>query len=110
MSLSKLAMLASIRIYSLLLLLYPKNFRIKYGAEIMMLFQDISYDAIRERGCWGMLSVWSLVLPELWTTAREQHLLAGSYYRFRRMRNRLVQAVVSLIVLVLGCLYLFSVR
>ena len=106
MSLSKLALLVSIRLYSLLLFVYPKNFRREYGAAIVMLFSDMSKDTIRKRGCLGLLSMWWLVLPELGATAREQHLLAGSYYHAKRIVNRLLQAIVSLIILVFSFLYL----
>ncbi len=101
-----LALLVSIRLYSFLLFVYPSSFRREYGSAIVMLFRDMSKDAIRQRGCLGLLSVWSLVLPELGATAREQHLLAGSYYRVKRIMNRLLQAIVSLIVLVLSFFYL----
>jgi hypothetical protein len=110
MSLSKLALLASVRLYSLLIFVYPRSFRREYGAAIIMLFKDMSKDAIRQKGCLGMLSVWLLVLPELGATAREQHLLLGNYYHFKRVIDRVIQAVISLIVLVLSCVYLFYVQ
>lgn len=106
MSLSKFTLLFSVRLYSLLLFVYPSSFRREYGAAIVMLFRDMSKDAIRRQGYFGLFSVWLLVLPELGTTAREQHLLAGNYCRSQRIRTRLLQAIVSLIVLVLSFLYL----
>ncbi|MBV9390211.1 MAG: hypothetical protein JOZ78_27610 [Chroococcidiopsidaceae cyanobacterium CP_BM_ER_R8_30] len=57
MSLSRLALLVSVRLYSLLLFVYPSSFRREYGAAIVMLFSDMSQDAVRQRGCMGLLAV-----------------------------------------------------
>jgi hypothetical protein len=111
MLLLRKVLLVSVRLYTWLLVIYPVSFRREYGNEMVMLFRDMSYAAIgNNTGYRGLLSLWFLVLPELWTTAREQHLLAGCYERFQRIRNRLLQAAVSLIVMVLGCIYLLYVR
>ncbi len=75
---------------------------------MVMLFEDMAKDAIRVGGFWGLLRLWFLVLSELWTTASEQHLLAGTYYRFQRLRNRLLQAIISLIGLISGFVYLLK--
>ncbi|GAB1543654.1 hypothetical protein NUACC21_63300 [Scytonema sp. NUACC21] len=110
MSLLKLALLVSVRFYRLLLFMYPKNFRAEYGDEIVMLFSDMSKDAIRQRGWLGLFSVWSVVLPELGATVREQHLLALSYYQVKRIKTGLLQAIISLIILVLSFLYLLHTQ
>ncbi|MBW4504911.1 MAG: hypothetical protein KME64_00095 [Scytonematopsis contorta HA4267-MV1] len=107
---SKTLLFISIRLYSCLVLVYPASFRREYGIEVIIVFGDMAKYAMRRRGFWGLLSVWSIVLPELWFTAREQHLLAGSYFRFRRIRDRLLQAFFSLIVLVFGFVYLLYFR
>lgn len=106
MSLSRLALHLSVGIYSCLLIIYPASFRREFGEEMVMVFEDMALDAMRVRGIWGLVGVWYTVLSELWSTAREQHLLAGSYYRVRRIRNRALQAVFSLIGLLGGFVWL----
>lgn len=106
MSVLRLALKLSVGIYSCLLVVYPVGFRREFGEEMVMVFEDMLWDAIRVRGFWGLIEVWYAVLSELWSTAREQHLLAGSYFRFRRIRNCLLQAVFSLMGLVGGVVWL----
>lgn len=106
MSLSRLALHLSVGIYSCLLIIYPVSFRREFGEEMITMFEDMAKDAMRVRGVWGLVGVWYTVLSELWSTAREQHLLVGSYYRFRRIRNRALQAVFSLIGLLGGFVWL----
>lgn len=108
MSLSRLAVLVSVSVYSRLLIIYPASFRRKYRSELVILFQDMAKDAICVTGLWGLVRLWFLVLSELWGTAREQHLMAGSYYIFLRVRNRLWQVVISLTGLILGLIYLWK--
>ncbi|MBF2064969.1 MAG: hypothetical protein IGS39_11185 [Calothrix sp. C42_A2020_038] len=108
MSLSRLALHISVGIYSCLLIIYPANFRREFGEEMIAVFEDMTKDAMRVRGIWGLVGVWHTVLYELWSTAGEQHLLAGSYYRFHKIKNRALQAVLSLIGLVGGLVWLKS--
>jgi hypothetical protein len=108
MSVSRLAVFISVRIYRWLLFIYPASFRREYGSELVILFEDMAKDAIFVGGLWGLMRLWLLVLSELWDTAREQHVIAGSYYIFRRVQNRLWQAAISLTGLVLGFVYLLK--
>ncbi|MBW4598216.1 MAG: hypothetical protein KME29_01025 [Calothrix sp. FI2-JRJ7] len=102
MSVSRLALKLSVGIYSCLLVIYPVGFRREFGKQMVMVFEDMAKDAMRVGGVWGLVGVWYLVLSELWSTAREQHLLAGSYFRFLRIRNCVLQAFFSLMGLVGG--------
>jgi hypothetical protein len=108
MSLSRLALHLSVGIYSCLLVIYPASFRCEFGEEMVTVFESMAWDAMRVRGIWGLMSVWYTVLSELWSTAREQHLLAGSYFRFRRIRNCALQAFFCLIGLAGGFVWLMK--
>ncbi|HBB31843.1 MAG TPA: hypothetical protein DDZ80_05585 [Cyanobacteria bacterium UBA8803] len=86
----------SVYLYRCLLLLYPAPFRWDYGEEMIQLFRDLCWDEIREgRGCLGLLKVWVCVLSELRGTTREQHLIAGSYYRFHHTLTRVWLVIIS---------------
>ena len=74
--LSKLMLSASLRLYTLLLLIYPGSFRREYGESMIQLFRDLMRDEIRQRGCLGAIEVWWRVVAELPATAWQQHLLA----------------------------------
>jgi hypothetical protein len=100
----------SVRLYSVLLSIYPQSFRREYGIELIILFRDMSREGIRQRGFFGILAVWLIVIPELWMTAREQHLLAGSYYLFRRLVNRVFIGFISFTAFISGFIYWLSLR
>lgn len=74
--LSELMLSASLRLYTLLLLIYPGSFRREYGELMIQLFCDLIRDGIRQRGCLGVIKVWWRVVAELPATALQQHLLA----------------------------------
>ena len=74
--LSELILSASLRLYTLLLLIYPGSFRREYGELMIQLFRDPIGDAIRQRGCLGVIKVWWRVVAQLPATAWQQHLLA----------------------------------
>jgi hypothetical protein len=74
--LSELMLSASLRLYTLLLLIYPGSFRREYGELMIQLFRDLMRDGIRQRGCLGVIKVWWRVVAELPATAWQQHLLA----------------------------------
>lgn len=97
----------SVWLYSLLLLAYPPSFRWEYSQEMLQVFRDMLQDAIRQRGCLGIVEVWFCVLPDLITTVQQQHLLAGSYYRYKRTLLRVLQVAIATIVLAFGCVYWF---
>ena len=73
--LSKLMLSVAVRLYALLLLIYPRSFRREYGELMIQLFRDLMKDAMRQRGCLGSIEVWWRVAAELQATAWEQHLL-----------------------------------
>ncbi len=63
----------SIRLYSALIGLYPKRFREAYEEELLLVFRDCAQDGHRSSGVWGVMRVWLGVLPDLVTSAAEQH-------------------------------------
>lgn len=93
MSMSTLALSVSVRLYSWLILAYPAPFRREYGEPMIQVFRDLCRDAVREQGCKGLLGVWLRVLPELVTTAIEQHLLAVRKPRLKLTMTRLLPAI-----------------
>lgn len=96
-------------LYRWLILLYPASFRRNYGDEMIQLFRDLCWDEMRQGdGFLGVLNLWFCVMAELRATAREQHLLAGSYYRFRRTLTRVVLAIMSSVFLLGGWLFLLN--
>ena len=85
MKLSELMLSASLRLYTLLLLIYPRSFRREYGELMIQLFRDLMRNGIRQRCYLGAIEVWWRVVAELPATAWEQHLLAlGKRRRKRR--------------------------
>ena len=52
----------SIRIYRLLLRLYPRSFRREFGSEMRRLFEEIAGDAVECRGWIGLALMWYRIL------------------------------------------------
>lgn len=52
----------SIRIYRLLLRLYPRSFRCEFGSEMRRLFEEIAGDAVERRGWIGLALMWFRIL------------------------------------------------
>jgi hypothetical protein len=99
----------SVQLYRWLIHLYPASFRRDYGEEMIQLFDDLCWDEMRQGdGFLGLLKLWFCVLTELRATTREQHLLAGSYYRFRRTLTRVLLATISTGFLLGGWLFLLN--
>jgi len=92
--LSELMLSASLRLYTLLLLIYPRSFRREYGELMIQLFRDLMRDGIRQRGCLGAIpygiaalhEVWWRVVAQLPATAWQQHLLASGKRRRKRRK------------------------
>lgn len=64
------------KIYSRLLLAYPRSHRAKYGAEMAQLFRDQCRDAWNESRTWGLFKLWLRVLPDLACTSIWERLAA----------------------------------
>jgi len=70
---SKRLMIISERLYRLLLLAYPTEFRWAYRREMVQTFRDC-YLAAQHHGQWGVLRFWGLLLYDLVTTAFTEHV------------------------------------
>lgn len=64
----------TVRIYEILILAYPANFRKKYGNEMALVFRDSAGDAWRKRGVIGLFAVCLRMLPDLMRTVPSEHL------------------------------------
>lgn len=62
----------SVRIYAVLLMLYPASYRNSYGNDMIQLFQDVARDSYQRRGIIGMLFWWGSTVLDLIFTAIEQ--------------------------------------
>lgn len=63
------------KIYTRLLVAYPRAHRETYGAVMAQLFCDQSRDAWKESGNWGLAKLWLRVLPDLARTSLLERLL-----------------------------------
>lgn len=71
---SERLMTISERVYRLLLLSYPAEFRRTYCREMIQTFRDCCREALQQHGQWGILHLWGLVLCDLVTTAFTEHV------------------------------------
>jgi hypothetical protein len=67
-----LLLAASARLYSGLLLLYPKAFRRRYAGEMRRDFKELSREGLEEGGGVELARVWSLALSDLALTALKE--------------------------------------
>lgn len=80
-------MALSIRLYRVLLLLYPVEFRDDYGLLMVQLFRDVLRDRYRQHGLVGAMLWWSKTLLDLTITVIEQRRKAN----FTMGKSSLVQ-------------------
>jgi hypothetical protein len=64
----------SVRIYWLLLALYPAAFRQEYGSDMLQVFRDCCLNALHWGGTPGLLAVWGGTFSDLLLSALEQNL------------------------------------
>jgi hypothetical protein len=76
------------RIYRLLLLAYPREFRRRFGGEMVQAFGDSCREARRRGGATGLVMVWVRTVPDIAFTAFAE--------RSRRMRERWLFMLVPL--------------
>jgi hypothetical protein len=57
------------RVYGMLLLVYPREFRRRYGGEMVQVFGDLCREAKRRGGALGMMMLWVRTVPDLTSTA-----------------------------------------
>jgi len=62
------------RLYQLLLLSYPAEFRQTYSQEMLQTFRDCRREALRQYGRWGVVRLWRLMAYDLVTTVLVEHV------------------------------------
>ena len=72
-------LVASDRIYRLLLRAYPASFRRRYGGDMAQVFRDCCRDTYRHNGALGVIWLWFPTLFELIATALDEHLSKGGH-------------------------------
>ena len=72
------------RVYRLLLLAYPREFRREYGDEMARCFRDLCREELEDGGGLGLATLWGRTLLELiYTTLKERStVLNRNAYRF----------------------------
>jgi len=66
----------SVRVYAMLILVYPSTFRREYGNEMTKVFREMATDAWRKRRSIGMSCLWCQVLVDLLSSVATEHLLS----------------------------------
>ncbi len=64
----------SVRIYWLLLAVYPNAFRQEYGSDMLQVFRDSCLNALHRAGVPGLLALWGKTFSDLIISALEQNL------------------------------------
>lgn len=72
----------SVRIYSGLLVMYPKTFRENYGTQMVQVFQDSFRAAQRRHGTSGVIDLWLHTCADLLVTALIERFTERSQYMF----------------------------
>src|SRR5258708_5108541 len=62
----------SARLYTALLILYPRTYRNEYGAQMVQVFHDVARDSYRRQRVVGIIFWWYLALFDLILTVIEQ--------------------------------------
>ncbi len=89
--------LVSKRVYRSLLVLYPKEFRREYGADMVQLFRDQCRDELRTGGVVAWIALWFRTLVELvGSTRRERERSRLSKVPYKR--EPLLAVICSLLV------------
>jgi|SRR5579863_167560 len=63
------AVRASCGLYKMLLFVYPNDFRLRFGSEMVTTFSDLICDAWEENGLPGIARVWTTTLGEVFSAA-----------------------------------------
>jgi hypothetical protein len=65
---------AAARVYRLLLVLYPRQFRCEFGADMAQVFGDLCRDAYRWGSMPSLLRLWAATLRDLAVSVPREHL------------------------------------
>jgi hypothetical protein len=67
----------STRLYQILLLVYPAEFRREYSGPMLQVFRDCCRKALHENGLAGLLPLWGWVILDTVRTALEEYSQRG---------------------------------
>ena len=70
-------LLFSERVYRVLLMLYPADFRNEYGQQMVQIFRDVCLDVYRQGGLGELANWWAATLFDLVQTVITEHRKAG---------------------------------
>jgi len=73
------ALAFSVRVYELLLLAYPREFREEYGPHMRQVFGDRCRQSVRDSGMAGIFGWWLIAGIDFVTSVVEQHLRRENY-------------------------------
>jgi hypothetical protein len=96
----------SVRLYGMLLEVYPAEFRREYGSQMEQVFGDLYREARERGGRSGIAHLWALTVSDLARTAVAQRIMPRAEHEEVTMYDRRL-AVVGL-VLLLAPLYFVS--
>jgi hypothetical protein len=77
-SLTNLTAVVSMRLYCILLFAYPLGFRRLYAPQMERLFNDLCRDSLSQGSLWGIIDLWTQMLPDLVINALQEHIWASS--------------------------------
>lgn len=75
-----------VRMYRLILLLYPRSFRREFGSEMTRLFEEIAGEAVERRGWIGLVPMWFRILLDT-ASAVPRERVAEAQQTLCRMRQ-----------------------
>lgn len=105
------SLIVSSRIYSFLLLAYPKTFRREYGSQMIQLFRDCYRSEMREaRG--QRFRFWAWTLIDLLRTAPKERAqsLGKGVYVVKAIRNLAIAILIYAVVIMLTHKFLMTAR
>lgn len=91
--------------FGFLLLLFPRDFRGRFGSEMEQVFQEQKNEAHNEGGTMGMLRLWWETIVGVFRTAPSEHfstLAQDVKYGVRMLRKNPAFAVLAILALTLG--------
>jgi hypothetical protein len=94
----------STRLFQMLLILYPRDFRREYGREMTLVFRDTCRQTSRCHGAAGILELWLTTLLDLFSTALVERLAEVNHMSSTVLFTRIsgmVAAVGGLLLLIL---------
>lgn len=71
------SVITSVAAYRMLVTLYPRSFRQRFGTEMSHVFEDLAYEAVVERGNVGLIRLWFRSLWDILKSVPRERLVAA---------------------------------